>query len=105
MKLATAFILAASAVLTGGHASADRGPCMSVTFERSDYTVCEVDLRKHAIKLYWKRPDGAPYAYLRALPQSLEASAARGKLMFATNAGMFDPELKRVGLYVEKGRQ
>jgi uncharacterized protein YigE (DUF2233 family) len=65
--------------------------------------VCEVDLRKQAINLYWKRPDGAPYAYLRALPQALEAKA--GKLMFATNAGMFDPELKPVGLYVEQGRE
>jgi uncharacterized protein YigE (DUF2233 family) len=65
--------------------------------------VCEVDLRKQMIQLYWKRPDGAPYAYLRALPQSLGGSA--GKLMFATNAGMFDPDLKPVGLYIERGTE
>jgi uncharacterized protein YigE (DUF2233 family) len=26
-----------------------------------------------------------------------------GRLLFATNAGMFDPALKPVGLYVEQG--
>jgi uncharacterized protein YigE (DUF2233 family) len=103
MKIAAAFLLAASALLTGDPVAAQGGPCASVSFERSDYTVCEVDLRKQVIKLYWKRPDGAPYAYLRALPQSLEVSA--GKLLFATNAGMFDPQLKPVGLYIEQGRE
>src|SRR5262249_43326487 len=28
-----------------------------------------------------------------------------GRLLFATNAGMFDPALKPVGLYVEQGRE
>jgi uncharacterized protein YigE (DUF2233 family) len=28
-----------------------------------------------------------------------------GRLLFATNAGMFDPALKPVGLYVERGRE
>jgi uncharacterized protein YigE (DUF2233 family) len=103
MKTVAAFIIAASALCMPGKGFAQGGPCISVTFERGDYTVCEVDLRKQVIKLYWKRPDGAPYAYLRALPQALEAKA--GKLMFATNAGMFDPQLKPVGLYVEQGRE
>ena len=30
---------------------------------------------------------------------------SRGKLLFASNAGMFDPALKPVGLYVEEGRE
>src|SRR5207244_105460 len=49
------------------------------------------------------RPDGTPYAYLSALPRVLEGEA--GRLLFATNAGMFDPALKPVGLYVEQGRE
>ena len=72
-------------------------------YERSAYTVCEVDLRQQTIRLYWKRPDGTPYAYLSALPRALEG--AGGKLLFATNAGMFDPALKPVGLYVQQGRE
>jgi uncharacterized protein YigE (DUF2233 family) len=72
-------------------------------YERNVYTVCEVDLRRHVVRLYWKRPDGTPYAYLSALPRSIEAKS--GKLIFATNAGMFDPAFKPVGLYVEHGRE
>jgi uncharacterized protein YigE (DUF2233 family) len=47
------------------------------------------------LRLYWKKSDGTPYAYLSALPRVLEGGA--GRLLFATNAGMFDPTLKRVG--------
>jgi uncharacterized protein YigE (DUF2233 family) len=72
-------------------------------YERHAYTICEVDLRQQTIKLYWKRPDGTPYAYLSALPRALQGEA--GRLLFATNAGMFDPALKPVGLYVEQGRE
>jgi uncharacterized protein YigE (DUF2233 family) len=72
-------------------------------YERSAYTICEIDLHQETTRLYWKRPDGTPYAYLSALPRTLEGEA--GKLLFATNAGMFDPALKPVGLYVEQGRE
>jgi uncharacterized protein YigE (DUF2233 family) len=72
-------------------------------YERSAYTICEVDLHRQTIRLYWKRPDGTPYSYLSALPRALEGEA--GQLLFATNAGMFDPALKPVGLYVEHGRE
>jgi uncharacterized protein YigE (DUF2233 family) len=36
-------------------------------------------------------------------PRDLEGGA--GRLLFATNAGMFDSTLKPVGLYVERGRE
>jgi uncharacterized protein YigE (DUF2233 family) len=63
----------------------------------------QVDLHKHTVRLYWKRSDGTPYAYLSALTRSSEGGV--GRLLFATNAGMFDPALKPVGLYVEQGRE
>jgi uncharacterized protein YigE (DUF2233 family) len=72
-------------------------------YARNAYTVCEADPRTHAVRLYWKRPDGAPYAYLSALPRTLEGET--GRLLFATNAGMFDEALKPIGLYVEGGRE
>jgi uncharacterized protein YigE (DUF2233 family) len=71
-------------------------------YERA-YTIREVDLHRHTIRLYWNRPDGTPYAYLSALPRDLEGGT--GRLLFATNAGMFDSKLKPVGLYVERGRE
>ena len=100
-----AFFLAVAANLTAydHSALADTGPCHSVEFERAAYTICEVDLHKHTVRLYWSQSDGTPYAYLSALPRSLEGGT--GRMLFATNAGMFDSNLKPVGLYVEQGRE
>jgi uncharacterized protein YigE (DUF2233 family) len=102
--IAFLLLLAAAASITASRGSvAESPPCRSLNYERNAYTICEVDLRRHAVRLYWKRPDGAAYAYLNALPRAIEGKA--GKLMFATNAGMFDPSLKPVGLYIEQGRE
>ena len=100
-----AFLLAAVTSLTAYDHSglADTGPCRSIEYERAAFAFCEVDLHKHTVRLYWNRSDGTPYAYLSALPRSLEGGA--GRLLFATNAGMFDSNLKPVGLYVEQGRE
>jgi uncharacterized protein YigE (DUF2233 family) len=100
-----AFLLAVAASLTAydHSALADTGPCHSMEFERAAYTICEVDLHNHTVRLYWNRSDGTPYAYLSALPRSLEGGT--GRMLFATNAGMFDSNLKPVGLYVEQGRE
>jgi uncharacterized protein YigE (DUF2233 family) len=96
--------LAVTITLTMGHSAfAELAPCRQMVHERNAYTVCEVDLRKRDVRLFWKRPDGAPYAYLSALPRSLDGEL--GKISFAINAGMFDPALKPVGLYIEQGRE
>jgi uncharacterized protein YigE (DUF2233 family) len=99
-----ALILVAGASLSSNRGAwAATQPCRLMDFERNAYTVCEVDLRKHSVRLYWRQPDGAPYAHLSALPRTLDGPGS--KLLFATNAGMFDPAFKPVGLYVERGRQ
>ena len=100
-----AFLLATVTSLTAydHSALAYTGPCHSIEYERAAYAVCEVDLHKHTVRLYWNQSDGTPYAYLSALPRSLEGGA--GRLLFATNAGMFDSNFKPVGLYVEQGRE
>jgi uncharacterized protein YigE (DUF2233 family) len=84
-----AFLLAAVTSFTAydHSALADTGPCHSMEFERTAYAICEVDLHKHTVRLYWNRSDGTPYAYLSALPRFLEGGAAR--LLFATNVGTF----------------
>ena len=84
-------------------AVAQAQPCRSKEYAHNAYTICEVDLGKHTVRLYWKRSDGTPYAYLSSLPRALEHET--GKLLFATNAGMFDARLKPVGLYVERMRE
>jgi hypothetical protein len=72
-----AFLLAAVTSLAAHNNSAlaETRPCRSVEYERSAYTICEVDPRKQTIRLYWKRSDGTPYAYLSALPRALEGEA------------------------------
>ena len=81
---------------------AESAPCRAITHEGSDYTVCEIDLRRQVVKFFWKRPDGQPYGYLSSLPQSL---GKHSSLLFATNAGMYDPDYRPVGLYIENGRE
>jgi uncharacterized protein YigE (DUF2233 family) len=101
-----AFLMLAAATSLVNHTDstlAQAQPCGSREYAHNTYTVCEVDLAKHTVRLYWKRSDGTPYSYLSSLPRTLEREA--GRLLFATNAGMFDPDLKPVGLYVEQGRE
>jgi uncharacterized protein YigE (DUF2233 family) len=95
--------VATSLAIYNNSVLAETQPCRLMEYERNSYTICEVDLRKHMLRLYWKKSDGSPYAYLSALPRALEGEA--GRILFATNAGMFDPALKPVGLYVEQGRE
>src|SRR5262249_38503426 len=90
-----AFLVAAATTSLFDHndsALAQAQPCRSREYAHNAYTVCEVDLAEHTVRLYWKRSDGTPYAYLSNLPRALEREA--GTLLFATNAGMFDPALK-----------
>ena len=102
-------------------------PCRPVTHEEVAFTVCEVDLRRQAVRLFWQRPDGQAYGYLGSLPRSLPPVAIAapsaapsgatgvpsakppaptgGRLQFAMNGGMFHPDYRPVGLYVEDGRE
>jgi uncharacterized protein YigE (DUF2233 family) len=62
---------------------AESTPCQPVTYEHSEYTVCEVDLRRQSVRLFWKKPDGYPYEYLSSLPRVLGDHSRH--LLFATN--------------------
>jgi uncharacterized protein YigE (DUF2233 family) len=77
--------------------------CSVVTHESARYTVCEVDLRRQTTRLFWKRPDGESFGYLQQLPAT-DAATGR-KLQFAVNAGMYHPDYRPVGLYVENKRE
>jgi uncharacterized protein YigE (DUF2233 family) len=81
----------------------ESAPCQPVTYEHSEYTVCEVDLRQQSVRLFWKKPDGYPYEYLSSLPRALGDHSRH--LLFATNGGMYHPDNSPVGLYVEDGRE
>jgi uncharacterized protein YigE (DUF2233 family) len=82
---------------------AESAPCQPVTYEHSEYTVCEVDLRRESVRLFWKKADGYPYEYLSSLPRAFGNRSRR--LLFATNGGMYHPDYSPVGLYVEESRE
>jgi hypothetical protein len=73
-----AFLLAAATSLAAHNNSAlaETRPCRSMEYERNAYIICEVDLRKQAVRLYWKRSDGTPYAYLSACRELWKARRA-----------------------------
>jgi len=85
-----------------GAAAADKQPCRAMNFEHHAYTLCEAPLARFDIRIFWQRPDGAPYTYLSALPKTDKKG---GKLAFALNGGMFHPDYRPVGLYIEEGRE
>ncbi len=91
------------AMLTGARAAAaDTQPCHPFAFEQHSYTLCEAPLNRFEIRLFWRRPDGEPYSYLSALPK---VDKKGGHLAFALNGGMFHPDYRPVGLYVEDGQE
>lgn len=97
---AFSFILAGSSVVSS--ASPGGNLCSAISFEGNPYTLCTAPLSQFSIRFFWQQPDGKPYNYLRALPEKNE----RGEgLVMALNAGMFDPDYKPVGLYVENGKE
>ena len=90
-------------LLAQAHAAGvGKQPCAPFSFEGHNYTLCEAPLSRFDIRIFWKRPDGAPYTYLSALPKT---DKKEGQLAFALNAGMFHPDYRPVGLYVEDGRE
>ncbi len=82
------------ALLTASSANAT---CRDMTFEDQTYAVCEA----HAgddLRLFLNGQDG-PYGGFEALKNDLAQSGET--LAFAMNAGMFQPDLSPVGLYIE----
>jgi uncharacterized protein YigE (DUF2233 family) len=100
--LAAAALAALTLLCAGQPAQAGEQPCRPYTFEGHAYTLCQAPLSRFSIRLFWQRPDGAPYSYLSALPKT---DAKGGRLAFALNGGMFHPDYRPVGLYIEEGRE
>lgn len=77
--------------------------CEKLTFEGANFSVCRVDPTKENLSLVLDDPNGTPYGQFATLQANL---AGQGKkLVFAMNAGMFHPDFRPVGHYVEDGKQ
>lgn len=75
--------------------------CRDMTFEDAPYAVCEVHSGDD-VRLFLTGPDGT-YGGFSALEADL---ATKGQTLgFAMNAGMYQPDLSPVGLYIEHRQQ
>lgn len=90
-------------ILISATASFAETDCSSDTFERIKFTACTVDPGKDRIKLFHSTPDGALIASFTALQALVEEDDDR--LVVAMNGGMYHPDRRPVGLYVEDGVQ
>lgn len=64
---------------------------------------CAVDPARADLRLFWRDEKGEPFGGFSRLASELERKG--GRLAFAMNAGMYQPDLSPVGLYVEQGRE
>ena len=65
------------------------------------FTLADVDLQEANLQLYYRDPAGARFGRFDVLRNCLAKS--NRKLLFATNAGIFNPDFTPCGLHVENG--
>ena len=76
--------------------------CETKQSDGKSYFVCAYP-RGADVRTFFSDPDGEPFGTFTALSDAL---ATRGeKLVFAMNGGMYHPDYKPVGLYIEGGVQ
>lgn len=73
--------------------------CRDTVFEDVPMTVCEADPATDDIRLFLNGEDGA------LLGSFDRVEAASGKLVWAMNGGMYHPDRRPVGLFVEDGEE
>ena len=76
--------------------------CGPLTRGGAAFVVCAFDPAKTDIRFFWRDENGDSYGGFDRLADAVAAQG--GRLVFAMNGGMFQPDLSPVGLYVEKGR-
>ncbi len=75
-------------------------PCVNRTFEARGYVVCTAP-PKGDLRLFFAGADGEPFGSFTAVREALTLTGER--LVFAMNAGMYNPDFAPSGLYVERG--
>lgn len=91
----------AAALLPRMADAAEPSGCRRLAHEGADYVVCRYDLRAFELRLFWADEAGHPYA---SLPNLVRTPAGHD-LAMAMNAGMYQADLRPVGLFVEGGRE
>jgi len=75
----------------------------SVTFRGQDFLVRAADTKKDDLRLFWKDDQGNLLHDFVGLEKYVNAKG--GKLLFAANAGMYEPDCRPVGLLVQNGSE
>lgn len=90
------------AVMLAATTARAAGPhCREDSFEDTDYAVCEVQAGED-LRLFLNGPNG-PWAGFAPLEIALAKQGL--SLAFAMNAGMYRPDLRPAGLYIEEGQE
>lgn len=77
--------------------------CGAKTAGDTAFTACRVNLNVEQLELYWRDDAGRPFREFSALREALQTKGKR--LVFAVNAGMYQPNFSPVGLFVAEGRE
>ena len=78
--------------------------CRAITVEGAGYTLCEADATRDDIRLFLNDPArGTPLGGFANVAQLIEGEGKR--LAFAMNGGMYHPDRRPVGLYIEDGQE
>lgn len=99
MKTSAAIWIASSCALLAG--AADAAECRDLRFEDTPFTVCQADPTTDDIRLFLSDDTGKPLGTF----ENAEASLDGRSLAWAMNAGMYHPDRRPVGLYIEDGRE
>ena len=100
MKLFAAILTAISLAAFG---SAWAAECDALVFDGKSYTVCSADPAQDDIRLFLRDGEGAPLGTFDNLERALADSGQA--LAFAMNGGMYHPDRRPVGLFIEGGEE
>ncbi|RZW11070.1 MAG: hypothetical protein EX266_02875 [Rhodobacteraceae bacterium] len=75
--------------------------CRDVSFEATSFTVCEADPATEDVRLFLSDRDGQPLGTFDNLDAQLSEQGQ--SLAFAMNGGMYHPDRRPVGLFIEDG--
>lgn len=100
MKMFAAIWTATSLLLLAA-LPAGAAACRDIVFEDAPFTVCEADPASETVRLFLNDTDGRPLGTFDNVEAGLAAEGLG--LAFAMNAGMYHPDRRPVGLYVEDG--
>ena len=75
----------------------------ALTAGETAFTACRVNLNVERLELFWRDDSGRPFREFSALREALQAKGKQ--LVFAVNAGMYQPNFSPVGLFVAAGRE